>query len=220
MPLGKPARFVARAGSGLIQPLWIKASALSQDWWYGIETSASRIDREEQTYGDASPYEPLRYAAVHIILREISLRTDDVFFDVGCGKGRIVCLFARHRLKRCVGIEYVPSLAAVALANSRRARGLQTPIEIRVQDASLADYADATIVFFYNPFGAERMRRCLARIHESLSMGPRRMRIIYANPIAEQAFHDSADWLKPVKSFPVPYRRRRDPSTVSVWESR
>src|SRR5262245_59558085 len=132
MPLVRSARFIARAGAGLIEPLWTKATALSQDWWYGIDTYVPAPDAEQQTHVDASPYEPLRYAAVHVILREITLRDDDVFFDVGCGKGRILCLFARHRLKKCVGIEYVPTLAAAALANSGRARGLQTPIEIRV----------------------------------------------------------------------------------------
>ncbi len=220
MPLVKPMRLAARAGSGLIESRWRWASALSQDWWYGIDTYVSVIDRGEQTHADAAPYEPLGYAALRIILREVTVRDDDVFFDIGCGKGRVLCLFARRKLKKCVGIEYIPSLAAATLANSRRARGLQTPIEVRLEDAALTDYSEATIVLFYNPFGAERMRRCLTQIRESVSTHPRPMRIIYANPIAEQAFHACADWLRPVKSFQVPYLRRRDPSTVSVWERR
>jgi SAM-dependent methyltransferase len=220
MPLVRPMRLAARAGSGLIESVWRAASALAQDRWYGIDTYASAIDRGQQTHADASPYEPLGYAALRTILREVTLREDDVFFDIGCGKGRVLCLFARRNLKKCVGIEYLPDLAAAALTNSRRARNLRTPIEIRVEDAAITDYSEATLVLFYNPFGVERMRRCLAQIRESVSAHPRPMRIIYANPIAAQAFHDCADWLRAVKSFHVPYLRRRDPSTVSLWEVR
>jgi SAM-dependent methyltransferase len=200
--------------------LWINTAAVWQDWWYGIDTSVWAPNATGQTHADASPYEPLRYAAVHVILREVAFGADDVFFDVGCGKGRILCVLARQRLRKCVGIEYVPDLAAAAVANSRRARGLRTPIEIRTEDAPLADYSDATIAFFYNPFGVDRMRRCLARIRESLQTHPRRVRIVYANPLAEQAFRECAEWLAPVASFQVPYVRRWDPSTVTVWETR
>jgi len=198
---------------------WVEASARWRDWWYGIDTYAASLDAAQRNNADLSPYEPLRYAAVHVILREITLGKDDVFFDVGCGKGRILCLVARNRLKKCIGIESVSSLAEAARANSRRVRGLQTPIEIRVEDASLADYSDATLICFYNPFGIERMRRCLARIAESLGRRPRRIRIIYVNPIAEQALRECERWLKPIKTFRVPYKWHHR-STVSVWESR
>jgi hypothetical protein len=64
------------------------------------------------------------------------------------------------------------------------------------------------------------MERCLQRICESLAAHPRRLRIIYANPVAEQAFTSCRSWLRRVRTFQIPYKRRDDPSIVSVWESR
>src|SRR5262245_56672077 len=217
VPLFAAGRALARACLRTVEGLWIEASAVAQDRWYGIDTATSAIDRQQPSLPDASPYEPLRYAAAHVVLREVALGHEDVFFDVGCGKGRMLCLVARQRLKKCVGIEYAPGLAAAAVANSRRARWLTTPIEVRTEDAAHADYSGATIVFFYNPFGVERLQQCLARIGESVSRQPRPIRIVYVNPVAAQAFRDCS-WLRLVRTFDVPYRRRNDPSTVAIWE--
>lgn len=213
-------RSLARASRHRVDDLWIHVEASAWDWRYGIATGTSLSDARRLPSGSAIPYEPLRYAAAHVVLREVETHADDVLIDVGCGKGRMLCLFARRGLKTCVGVEHDPRLAAAAIANVGRARGLKTPIDVRVQEAALADYTDATIVFFYNPFGAEPMERCLARIRESHSAHPRPIRFIYVNPIAEQVFHRAASWLKRVRTFEVPYKRRRDPSTVAIWETR
>jgi hypothetical protein len=200
--------------------LIVDASSAVNDWRYGIDTRPRATDAHQPGLANASPYEPLSYAALHVIFREVALTPDDVFFDVGCGKGRVVCCAARQPIKKCVGIELVPPLAEVALLNTRRARGLEAPIEIRVQDAAGADYSDATVIFLYNPFRLEQVQRCLTRIGESLIAQPRRIRFVYANPVAEQAFWDCASWLTRVRTFQVPYRRRSDPSTVALWETR
>lgn len=43
--------------------------------------------------------------------------------------------------------------------------------------------ADVTVIFLYNPFGGESFARVLKQIVESADRAPRRIRLVYANPV-------------------------------------
>jgi len=47
----------------------------------------------------------------------------DVFYDIGCGNGRVLCRVARNRIAKVVGIELSPRRAAEARANAETLRG-------------------------------------------------------------------------------------------------
>jgi precorrin-6B methylase 2 len=125
---------------------------------------------------------------------------DDVFYDIGSGMGRVLCVAARWRIKRVVGIELDPPRCDIARRNADRMRGRITPIDIRCEDASTADLSDGTIYFLYNPFGPDTMRDVLGHIHRSLAERPRPVRIVYHNSVHEQLMR-SCEWLELTNVF-------------------
>ena len=94
------------------------------------------IHPEKSVHGDIVYYEPLIYFNVRRMLRLLDLQTDDVRYDIGCGKGRILCVAARRRLKKVVGVELFEELCAAARANAARLRGRKTPIDVVCGDAT------------------------------------------------------------------------------------
>ncbi|MDD2673183.1 MAG: class I SAM-dependent methyltransferase, partial [Syntrophales bacterium] len=116
---------------------------------------------------------------------------DDIFYDIGCGMGRILCLASRLPVRMCIGIEIVPELAAIAEGNARMLRGRRSEIQVRIANAAEADYSDGTIYCMFNPFGAATMEKVLSRIGETLQESPRPVRLGYFNPVHENAFKSS-----------------------------
>jgi SAM-dependent methyltransferase len=151
---------------------------------------------------DASHYATMRYATIFRILEHLSLQPSDVLIDVGSGKGRLLCLAARYRVRELIGVEMVPELCRVAEENSRRMRGRKSPITIYNMRAQEFDYTKGTVLTLFNPFGAETLSVVVDRIRAGLQRSPRPLRIAYANPehdhvLAQCPWLDRYDeWLK------------------------
>jgi predicted RNA methylase len=190
---------VARTVPGL-RPLvrtirvgWIQGSSETLDRCYGIRTTVLSGSHSPQ-FVDDNGYEPAKYPAIRTCLRAAQLSNRDVFFDIGCGMGRVLCMAARHPTRKCVGIEYLPSLALIARRNVTRLHGRRSPAEVWVGDASAFTYAEGTVFFLYNPFGETTMRRFIECLRQSLMTRPRRIRIIYMAPHQGHVLNDCG-WL-------------------------
>ena len=168
---------------------------LMYDRKYHIHTTPSRVrlkvaEFDNEPFGTATelpdrvPYEPTQYPTIEKIIGAIRLGPTDQVFDIGCGAGRALCLFARRSVARCVGIEYVPWVAAAARRNAANLRGRKATIEIRAQDARLADYSGGTIYYFFNPFSGDIsiLEEVLRRIHATLETDPRSIQVIHLHP--------------------------------------
>jgi predicted RNA methylase len=186
-PFSQRAVDVARAVPGL-RPLvrtlrvgWVQGWSEALDRWYGIQTTVLSGSHRPQ-FTDDTGYEPAKYPAIRACLRAVRLSNRDVFFDIGCGMGRVVCMAARHPVLKCIGVEYLPSLAAIADLNAARLRGRRAPVQVWVGDIGDFGYAEGTVFFLYNPFGEQTMRRFIECLRQSLVTRPRRIRIIYVSP--------------------------------------
>lgn len=105
--------------------------------------------------------DPTPYAALLRVAR--TLTPADVVYDVGCGAGRACVVFATSgALVR--GIEMSPAAAAAARRNG---------VSVIEGDARSADYAGATMLWFFNPFGPETLRAVLRRANA--------LRVVYYN---------------------------------------
>jgi SAM-dependent methyltransferase len=170
----------------------------------GIQTVSPRYlerpDRNERN----GRYEPLPYGGLRTISAQLKLGPDDIAYDLGCGKGRIVCWCARQGVAKCVGVEFDGDLAEEARRNASLLVGRHAPIEIRTADAAVADYADATVVTLYNPFGSEVLHLVLENLSRSLETSPRRLRIVYASPRHEDVFADFPKFPE-VARISIPY---------------
>jgi precorrin-6B methylase 2 len=188
-----------------------------QDLLYGIDTYVAGGFGPPVFIDDAG-YEPLSYRSLRLLHEALGPhRQGEVVFDIGCGKGRTICFFARCPVKKCVGIERVPYYAAAARENANRVRGRSAPVEIWETDATVADYSEATLVILFNPFGPETMQRFLAQIRRSLDASPRCIQIVYVNALHEEPFHASP-WLRCMDVIFLPYKKNW-PMKVSIWES-
>jgi len=143
--------------------------------------STSSTASQATAYQAFSPY----YLKVAIRDALATGRTFDNFIDIGSGKGR-VCLFASrfHPFRRIIGIEFSQPL--IETANANLAKWGARHVEFIHADATQWQIPDGnSIVFLFNPFDAQIMRRFLTanRLHfrkyDSL--------LVYANAVHRDA---------------------------------
>ena len=167
------------------------------DSMLGIHTlgvrHGARPDGSEKA--DSEVYHSRPYSRIWQILRPVPLGLTDVFFDIGCGAGRVLCVVARKRISRCVGLELSKPLCELAAKNVASLRGRRTPVEIVCVDAAFADYDHGTVYFLFNPFGPSTLKEVIKRIYQSTVRNPRNVRIVYLNPTAAHVI-ESSGWLR------------------------
>lgn len=119
----------------------------------------------------------------------------DVFYDLGSGMGRVVCIFAQKELKKCVGVEFVEDLCDISRRNAEKLSGRKSPIEIRCEDVTQSDLSDGTIFFLFNPFGPATLKDVLTNLEHSLCSNSRHVKIAYFNPVHIQEL-EQCKWLR------------------------
>ncbi len=185
-----------RVFSGVVKPPYVRARRALRtatfDRRYGVETE------EEVSSADAgihdphsTPYQPAGVLSLRRILPPRTVSADDVFVDLGSGKGRAVLQAALHYPFRTVyGVELSESLHAVPVANLERVRPRLRCPDVRLlrADAREAELPDTvTVAYLYNPFGGEVFASVVDRFVASVDRNPRRLRIVYGNPLEEAA---------------------------------
>ena len=202
---------------------WLLRIALDRvvDWFYAIDTvpvGSLPQAQEPSRYGDAYVNGPVSYWILRSYLDCKSFGPREVFYDIGCGDGRVLCMVARRRIGRCIGVELSAEFAAKAQANSQALRGRLSPIEVRVGDAAEMDYTEGTTFYFGDPFGADTMRAVLKRIGDTLVESPREVRCIFVLPLAKRSDEvrkviQTSGWLHFVKERTLPY----SPMRAEYW---
>jgi predicted RNA methylase len=139
---------------------------------------------------------------------------EHVVYDLGCGMGRFICLMARRKVRKCVGVELQPQLCDIAQTNARLLRGRQAPVHIVCADAATADLSHGTIYYMYNPFGADTLREVLNNLRRSLAANPRKATIVYYNAVHEWLFSAEA-WLEKFCEF-----KTFSGMNVTFWRTR
>lgn len=169
------------------------------DLFYGMETRR-HVNPEHYGFAEAHVYAPSDWWAVRKMLSSLSLGHDEVFLDIGCGKGRVLRIASELGFERVVGIELVPMIADQARKNlGRRA-------EIIVGDARNTPFPeDLTFVFIFNPFPWEVFSVVLNRLHAFAKAKRRPLRVLYHGPVC----HDWAlaqAYVQDITSFSIDAR--------------
>lgn len=158
----------------------------------------------EIDHADSVHYATMGYGLVGRILDHLQLRPDDVFVDIGCGRGRVLCCAARHPIEHVYGVDVQPQLCDAARANAERLRGRRAPITVRNDVAQDFDYAGATVLYMFDPFGADTLRLVLDKVRADTDGraggGARAIRIAYANPTHEHVLREQP-WLEPTERW-------------------
>jgi SAM-dependent methyltransferase len=179
---------------------------------YGTDTSGfvptENLPSSPFTKNHVSIYGGSQPSIIRAALRELPPLQTFTFIDLGCGKGRPVMVAAEFPFKEAIGIELAPELAECGRQNVELFRARvpgACPMRIETGDAvDCAFPVGDLVIFLYNPFGAELMRRVADNIERTLAAGPRQLFVVYYNPVQAQCF-DASTRLKHYFAATLPY---------------
>lgn len=156
----------------------------------GFETSEGVwLDRFHDS-PDHGWYMPTGWFVLRRALPRNEVSPDDIFLDIGSGKGRMLYQAARYYpFARVIGVEIVEELNEIAQRNlALRKRKLRCQnVEFVTADAGTWRVPDDVTIVFLNAVFGDTLRRLLANIIASIDRNPRRLRLIYyAAPSTEE----------------------------------
>lgn len=154
-------------------------------------TTTGVITREELGHSsECWGYEVSGWTTLRRILRRGEVDHDDVFIDFGSGLGRVLYQAAqRYPLRRVEGVELSAELTAIARRNLDPTRHRLRCRDVRLVTSDVLDYEipdDLTIAYLYNPFTDAIFQTVVDRLVESVQRRPRRLRLIYLNPLEDE----------------------------------
>ncbi len=154
--------------------------------WFGIDVGGhSYFDDTGILKGEGTFYEGIQYLPVHRAITALDPGPDDVFVDLGSGKGSALVVAGRFGLKRVIGVELQDDLTEAARANVALAQPRMRCHDFELTTADVLDWPvpdDLSIVFMYCPFMGELFSQAMARLIDSYDRHPRPLHILYAYP--------------------------------------
>ncbi len=164
---------------------------------YGIHTTGSDELKNTAASGvdisHATVYMPASYLLLEDVFTRLAGNERKHFIDIGCGKGRVLCVAANHGFKKVSGIDFSTELCNCANGNLLLTKKRFTSLEFEIinKDASKVEIpADADCIFFFNPFDLFIMKTVTANIRNSYTKNPRNIYIIYFNPLYKKELTD------------------------------
>lgn len=116
------------------------------------------------------------------------------FIDLGSGKGRVLLLAASFPFGRIIGVEFATELHHAAQENLAvfDSRGSDiSRISLFLADAASYSFpVEPLIVYLFNPFGSQIVRRVAENALSSWRKSPRSMEVLYAHPVHLSEFVD------------------------------
>ncbi len=170
------------------------------DWRYGTDTaekvSLSSLSVDSDNLGRATAYKASDIRLLMQILSSTFFPNGSVFVDIGAGKGKALLVAAGLPFKRVVGLEFSAELCDIARKNiAVFSKHVELTANIEIIQIDAVEYAirsDENVFFLYNPFDGEVMGRFLTNLDRSLAEAPRKIWIIYNNPVHREVIES---WL-------------------------
>ncbi|MEO6253989.1 MAG: class I SAM-dependent methyltransferase [Ferruginibacter sp.] len=162
---------------------------------YGINTTGAdelqKLDELGVDITHATIYMPVSFLLLEEIFQQLSSAPRNHFLDIGSGKGRALCIAAHHGFRKVTGIDFSKDLCEIAKENLNLTRQKMPALEFTVinNDAFYYEIPDSVdCIFMFNPFDDIIMSAVVNNIFESLQNNPRRLHIIYVNPLHKEQF--------------------------------
>jgi SAM-dependent methyltransferase len=156
------------------------------------------------------------------LFRALEVSPEDVFVDLGSGKGRVLYMAARRPFKRVLGVERSEELNEVARANLERNQDRLRAGRVDIEAADVEVWEvpdDVTVVYLYIafPFAPEIPEGLVEKLRVSVERNPRTLRLILPDPLPEHLERVLADWrLKPLRELLPFYLRGRLPERATL----
>ncbi len=160
---------------------------------YGINTiGIDNLDSLDESLTEhATIYMPAIYAVLEKAFHQIDITKIKHLLDIGCGKGRVLCMAAAKGCKKVSGIDISKPLCLDALQNLTIIQQQQPSLVAKVilKDALLYEIPnDVDCIFLFNPFDEYLMEKVVLNIQKSVFANPRKLTVIYANPLYKTLF--------------------------------
>jgi SAM-dependent methyltransferase len=154
-----------------------------------VDLDKLAIESDNRRHGvryQATP--PVAFAEM---IASLPIRFEDhAFVDFGSGKGRALLLASDFPFRQITGVEFSPTLHAIAEENLRRYRSSSqrcTRLRSVCLDALELPLPDTpAVLYFYNPFAEEVMSRLLGRVRRSLEERPRSIYVIFYHAVLRE----------------------------------
>lgn len=184
----------------------IVASEIKGEKKYGIDTTGADelndLDEMGIDISHATIYMPVSYELLEEAFSQLidpptnQLTNKPInqlihFLDIGCGKGRAMCVAAHKGFNKITGIDLSKKLcdAAKQNCNITQQKISTAAFELINNDAFYYEIpADVDCIFMFNPFDEIIMSAVSTNINDSLRKYPRQMKIIYVNPLHKTLF--------------------------------
>ena len=154
--------------------------------YYGVETAEHvyldefGLEGRGRVFYEGAAWLPLRRA-----IAPLRPGPQDVFVDIGSGKGQALIVAGRFRFGRVIGVELAEDLTKVARRNLDRARPKLSvnTFELVTSDAEEWEVPDdVSVVFMYCPFVGDAFTAVIDHLLESHDRNPRPLHLVYAFP--------------------------------------
>jgi SAM-dependent methyltransferase len=160
---------------------------------YGITTSGAdelkSLEKKGIDIDHSTIYMPVSYDLLEEIFSKLNNDACHHFLDLGCGKGRALCVAANKGFKKVTGIDLSKALCKDAEKNLA-ATGKKIPslqYKIYNNDAFYFEIPpDVDCIFMFNPFDDVIMSGVAENIAVSVEEHPRKITLIYANPVYKE----------------------------------
>ncbi|MFZ0769824.1 MAG: class I SAM-dependent methyltransferase [Candidatus Sulfotelmatobacter sp.] len=166
------------------------------DWDHRVNTNSAAVGWRDRLLGVFhSPYQPTEAVVFHEMMGALSAQAgfdfrDFIFIDLGSGKGRTLLMASDYPFRRIVGVELLASLNGAALDNLSKYRSeAQKCFAIESICGDAAEFSfpvEPIVLFLFNPFPESGLRRVIANLEQSLRQHPRKIYVLYHNPLLEQ----------------------------------
>jgi SAM-dependent methyltransferase len=171
------------------------------DWEHRVNTTSAAVNWQDRLLGlFHSPYQPTEAGLFHEMLDALHRQThldfrDFVFVDVGSGKGRTLLMASDYPFRRIVGVELLPALHQAAQENLGRYRSeLQKCFTLESICADATEFplpTEALVLYLFNPLPEAGLRRMIANLEEGLRSHPRKVYVLYHNPLLGHVLEES-----------------------------
>ena len=172
------------------------------DWEYRVNTSSAAVGWRDRLLGVFhSPYQPTESLLFHEMIGALSAQArfefrDFIFVDLGSGKGRTLLMASDYPFRRIVGVELLSALNRAAHDNLTKYWSESQKcfaIESICGDATeFAFPVEPMVLFLFNPFPESGLRCVIANLEQSLREHPRKVYVLYHNPLLERVLGESA----------------------------
>lgn len=140
-----------------------------------------RIDISHST-----SYMPCSYDVLEKVFTYLQKEKVTSLLDVGCGKGRALCVAAHFGFKKLVGIDFSPEFCEATQKNLSTTQQTFPNIQFEVHHQDAAKYAipsDIQCMFLFNPFDDVILNKVMLEVEISLRKSPRTFYIVYVNSV-------------------------------------